>query len=298
MIIDSHTHCFTYPSILNIQDKIRTTEDVAKFRSRYPHLSLSKLHASEKPLDLVKQILEEMREHKIDLSMIQPIPGVSAQQVAEAVSKDPPRLVGLFPISETYTLPPAKYNLDNIEENVSKGIALGLKGAAEVHLGSFAEEPEGIARGMRSLLEALAKKKIPLLVHTGWSQHAGEIELRASNPIYLDSVAASFAEVPIILAHMGRGMNYFFEPAIAVALRNSNVYLDTADSISQHIKIAVDKLGPDRVLFGTDWSPTQRFIRDPMHIYKMNLTSVHEAVKNESDREWVLSKTAKSIYNL
>ena len=298
MIIDSHTHCFTYPSILDLHDKIKTTEDVAKFRSRYPHLSLSRLHASEKPIDLVKQILEEMSEHEFDLSIIQPIPGVSAQQVAEAVSKDALHLAGLFPITKTYTLPPSKYDLDNIEENVSEGIALGLKGAAEVHLGSFAEEPEGIARGMHPLLEALAKKKVPLVVHTGWSQHAGEIELRASNPIYLDSVAASFSEVPIILAHMGRGMNYFFEPAIAVALRNSNVYLDTADSISQHVKIAVDKLGADRVLFGTDWSPTQRFIRDPMHIYKMNLVSVYEAVKKQSDREWVLSKTAKSIYNL
>lgn len=300
MIVDSHTHPFTFPSMLDLSDKIKTTEDIAKFRSRYPHLSLKKLESIEKPIDIVDALVMDMDRYGVQKAVIQPIPNVGAEQVALAVAKHPKRLFGLCPLGETFELPPKKYQLkDDLEMRLSEGITkYGLKGIAEVHLGSFADEPEKIPTNMVPLLNVLAKHRLPLLVHTGWSQHAGEIELRASNPIYLDNVAARYPEVPIILAHMGRGMNYFFEPALAVALRNSNVYLDTADSSTEHIRIAAERLGTDRMMFGTDWSPTQRFIKQPSDVFGSNLNRIYEAIHNETDLECVLGKTAEQLYGI
>lgn len=301
MIIDAHTHGFSYKSLTDVGDKIRTTEDVAKFRTRYPELSIHKLQTKERPIDIVDQLVHDMDMHGINKAVIQPIPGISSDDVAKAVKKHPSRLVGLFPLGNEYTLPPDKYILKvaSIQSQVNRAInKLGLNGMAEVHLGSFAKEPEKISKNLEPLLSILSKYKCPLLVHTGWSQHRGDIELRAANPIYLDDAAAKFPEVKIILAHMGRGMNYFFEPAVAVALRNNNVYLDTADASPNHIRIAVERLGPERVMFGTDWSLTQRFIKEPADIYDSNLSNVYQAVVNKQDRDFVLGKTALEVYNI
>ena len=300
MIIDSHTHPFTFPSIVDLRDKIRTTEDVAKFRSRYPNLSLKHLETFESPIDIVDYLIQDMDSRGVEMAIIQPIPNVGASEVAKAVRKYPGRLVGLCPVGSTFELPPTKYNLNNtLETHITEAVEKhGLKGIAEVHLGSFANNPQMIPVGMTPLLDVLAKRRLPLLVHTGWSQHAGDIELQSANPIHLDNVAACYPEVTFILAHMGRQMYYFFEPALAVALRNSNVYLDTADSCAEHIRIAVEKLGADRIMFGTDWSPTQRFIREPADIYSFNLTQVYQSVQNKDDREWVLWKTAQKVYGI
>lgn len=286
--------------MLDLSDKIKTTEDIAKFRTRYPHLSLKRLESVEKPIDIVDWLVKDMDRYGVQRAVIQPIPNVGAKEVALAVAKHPKRLLGLCPLGETFELPPKKYRLEGeLQTRISDGITkYGLKGIAEVHLGSFADEPEKISANMVPLLDILAKHKFPLLIHTGWSQHAGEIELRASNPIYLDNVAARYPEVPMILAHMGRGMNYFFEPALAVALRNSNVYLDTADSSTEHIRIAAEKLGPDRIMFGTDWSPTQRFIKQPADVFGSNLNRVYEAIHNETDLDWILGKTALQLYGI
>lgn len=49
-------------------------------------------------------------------------------------------------------------------------------------------------------------------------------------------------------------------------------------------------------MFATDWSSVQLFIREPADIYNVNLLNVYETVRNDADREWGLSKTAKTVY--
>ena len=65
MIIDSHTHPFTFPSMLDLSDKIKTTEDIAKFRSRYPHLSLKRLESIENPIDIVDDLVKDMDRYGV-----------------------------------------------------------------------------------------------------------------------------------------------------------------------------------------------------------------------------------------
>ena len=59
-----------------------------------------------------------------------------------------------------------------------------------------------------------------------------------------------FPEVVFIMAHIGT--QGWAEDAIAMAKRVSNLCVDTSSAIDYNVKKAVETIGSDRVLFGTD----------------------------------------------
>lgn len=64
---------------------------------------------------------------------------------------------------------------------------------------------------------------IPVMVHGGelWNQERGTLE--HSHPRHMDSAAALFPDVPLVLCHLG---NPFFTDARAVLYKNDNLYAD------------------------------------------------------------------------
>ena len=96
------------------------------------------------------------------------------------------------------------------------------------------------------LLELLADRgNLPVLVHSG-------------HPIFtlpwsIEELAVSFPEVPVIMGHMGHGNVVYINASIDIAARNPNVYLETS-GMPMHTKIkeAADRVGVDRVLYGSD----------------------------------------------
>jgi hypothetical protein len=88
-------------------------------------------------------------------------------------------------------------------------------------------------------------------------------DMRYSNPIDLHSVALRYPDVPIIVPHFGAG---YFREALMLADLCPNVYLDTSSSndwvkyqasrptLAQVFRQALDVVGSQRLLFGTDSS--------------------------------------------
>lgn len=88
-------------------------------------------------------------------------------------------------------------------------------------------------------------------------------DMRYSNPIDLHAVALSFPDVPFVIPHFGAG---YLREALMVADLCPNIYFDTSSSnrwmrcepsaidLPQVFRIALDVLGPKRLLFGTDSS--------------------------------------------
>jgi predicted TIM-barrel fold metal-dependent hydrolase len=93
-------------------------------------------------------------------------------------------------------------------------------------------------------------------------------DMRFSNPIDLHPVALRYSSVPVIVPHFGAG---YFREALMLADLCPNVYLDTSSSnrwvryLEPHhveprvdlrhvFRQALDVLGPQRLLFGTDSS--------------------------------------------
>jgi len=95
------------------------------------------------------------------------------------------------------------------------------------------------------LLRLAAERGLPVLIHCG-------------HPIFtlpwsIEELVVQFPEAKVILGHMGHGNIVYINGAIDVAARNPNVYLETS-GMPMHTKIkeAVERAGPDRVLYGSD----------------------------------------------
>ena len=87
-------------------------------------------------------------------------------------------------------------------------------------------------------------------------------DIRFGNPLDLHGVAMKHPAVPIIIPHFGAGM---LREALMLADCCPNVHLDTSSSnswikytpgltLEQVFKTALDVVGPDRLIFGTDSS--------------------------------------------
>ena len=173
-----------------------------------------------------------------------------------------------------------------------------MKGMGEVFVRALTTEihPEKIARDLDPIMSTLAKYKVPVQFPTAWSQFPGG--LYYGNPIFVDEIAQRHPDVPIILTKMGRGIGYYFDTAMAVAQRNTNVFFDTVGTIGSHLRIAVDKIGAERIMFGTDWSATWRWISKPADLHTIRLKTLDDAGLSEEEKEQILWKTAARVFNL
>lgn len=161
----------------------------------------------------------------------------SLEMAAEAVERFPDRL-----IPYAYALP--SYERPVIDELRAAIEELGFRGI-KLHIGECRLR-EYIADPVFALAGELG---VPCLIDLGGDLATGE------------RIAASFAETKLIYAHFGRYLCTdvpLIESFIALAERHANVYLDTAGVVlSWTIREAVQRLGAERVLFGTD-SPYPR----------------------------------------
>lgn len=94
--------------------------------------------------------------------------------------------------------------------------------------------------------EKAEKLKIPVLVHSGriWQ---GDTD--SSNPIYYREIIDRFPELKLIIAHLG---GTFEKEALQLAKKYDNVYLDTSGGPAKKVMIAINALGSERIIFGSD----------------------------------------------
>lgn len=109
-----------------------------------------------------------------------------------------------------------------------------------------------------------------------------------SLPLQIELAAEKVSEATIILAHSSSF--YHNEDAINVAKKCSNVYLDTCEMpYPSVIKKAVQEIGAERILFGTDM-PTDNA---RLEIDKMKLSSL-----KREEEELIYWKNIARILNL
>ena len=94
-----------------------------------------------------------------------------------------------------------------------------------------------------TLLRLCGEMRLPVLFHCGDDPY--------TTPEAIALAAEAAPECSVILGHMG---GYFHvEAAIDAAVRHGNIYLETsAMPYPAFIAMAVDRVGADRVLFGSD----------------------------------------------
>ena len=102
----------------------------------------------------------------------------------------------------------------------------------------------------------------------------------------------------ITITKMGRGYDALFEMCLLVAYKHENVYLDTVQTKPEHLARAVAEIGPERVMFGTDWEQTWCAVKEPADLYTRSLATVEQSGISEAAKEWVLGRTTATLYGI
>jgi len=106
---------------------------------------------------------------------------------------------------------------------------------------------------MYPIYEFCQDEGLPILFHTG-TTGLGDCEIKYSKTELLDEVCQSFPDLKVVMAHFGWPWP---EVAIAIALRNPNVFIDVSGwkprYLPQSIMPYLNGILQDRFLFGTDY---------------------------------------------
>lgn len=138
--------------------------------------------------------------------------------------------------------------------------------------------------GCLEVCEEASQHSLPVIFHTGtkgYEKRPGRIPSALEN---FEALLRTFPQMTFILGHMGISQ---YKLAIRLAQRYPNVYLETSGQPASHIKEAIQAVGGDRVLFGSDWP-----LWDPIYPLK----AVLDATKGDLGlRKLVLHENAVRI---
>lgn len=164
------------------------------------------------------------------------LPGLNPEGlelIADACASHPGRLLGFLRLNPAH--------LETSRQLLRQAVTeLGFKGL-KLHPVSTLQHPGGAAT--IELVRLAGELGVPTLFHCG--------DEPMSTPLSVAETAAACPDATVILGHMG---GYFHvDEAIEVAEQHPNVVLETsAMPYPDKIRTAVDRVGAERVVFGSD----------------------------------------------
>jgi hypothetical protein len=206
----------------------------------------------------------ELDKHGVQrAALIASLPG-DADAVAMAVAHNPDRFVGFFMLDPTRTAAIA-YAKRALAEGLRTICLFPAMHGYSLHDPKVADVFELAAARRGGTVERVAVFAHCGVLSVGIRKKLGlpsNFDIRFGNPLDLHGLAMKYAAVPIIIPHFGAGM---LREALMLADCCPNVHLDTSSSNSwikytpgltlEHVfKTALDVVGPDRLIFGTDSS--------------------------------------------
>jgi predicted TIM-barrel fold metal-dependent hydrolase len=139
-------------------------------------------------------------------------------------------------------------------------------------------------------LYALAQEeKLPVLIHTGSSVFRGS-KIKYSDPIHLDDVASDFPDLPVIMAHSGRGL--WYEKAFFLSRLHPNLYLEVSGLPPKNLLKYFPEMEKniDKFIYGSDW-PGVRTISS-------NIEAIEELPLTEQSKRKILRDNAARVLSL
>jgi predicted TIM-barrel fold metal-dependent hydrolase len=127
------------------------------------------------------------------------------------------------------------------------------------------------------LLELCRVRRAPVYTHTG--------TFITAEPFQLAELARSFPEVPFVMGHMG--FADLWTDAVPAALQAGNIHLETSLIDQMNIANAVEKVGPGRILFGSDVPESDL----SLEIEKLGMVAM-----GEDDRRRIMHDNAMALW--
>jgi predicted TIM-barrel fold metal-dependent hydrolase len=230
-----------------------------------------------------EDMLKKMDENSLDAIVTHPIlwgaPGVPTWKgyeeankiILDASKKHPEKIIGFVRINPHYI----EKSTDYLEKAVKEKGASGLK----LHPRNEAY-PLNSERLVHPLMEKVAELEIPMITHSG--------DCSFCTPCIVSELAESFPDVTIIMGHMGGTRS---SEAIYFAKKSSNIVLETSfDKPLSVLKNAIDSVGPERVVFGSDLGGTGLPHSPKLEVKRFNYLGL-----SEEEKELVMGRSMARI---
>ncbi len=233
------------------------------------------------PPNSVKELLSIMDMNDIDAVVTTPpLSSIGADRkydeanafISKAMKEAPNRIFGFIRVNPHFL----DHALSSIEEGVKRQGFKGIK----LHPRNEAF-PINSEKLVFPIAELAGKLKVPLLFHTGDPDTYG-----FAQPTLVGDLADTFPEVTIIIGHMGKRL---YEDAILVARWFDNIILETSFHTPREITRAVERVGADRVIYGSDM---------PFGIPEIALMSVRLCKLSKSEKEMILGLNMAHILGI
>lgn len=303
-LIDVHTHLGSGPTVAELAPSIHSPQDWGALRTRQPEKFAKAM--SEDSVDDSALLLRAMDKYGITHAILQTSPGkgTNNQMVLEAARKSGGRFFPIYrPESVSNTAAKGLLGTLSNEEmaKMAREIADELQSPAMKPMLGVGEvipitnelHPVRITRDMAPIMEALkARGGLPIMFPTGYSGWKGA-HYYVFSPIWVDELAGTFPDVPIVFTKMGRSIRASFDACISVAMRNANVYFDMTDTSPEHLREAITIIGAHRIMYGSDLSGISTGYSEAD-----NLRTAVEARLSAEEREQIAWKTANQVFKL
>jgi predicted TIM-barrel fold metal-dependent hydrolase len=256
MLADSHCHFFSPNFFRTLAADVKRSDDGDAAETIPRSLGWDPPGSDDELADRWRQ---EMDRHHVDrVMLIASVPG-DEESVAAAVRRHPDRITGAFMFN------PASDSRSRLDRAFGE---LGLRTVClfpAMHRVPIDDDRSG------AVFEAAAQHHRAVFVHCGMLSIGirkklglpSRFDLRLGDPLAVASMAVWFPNVPVVIPHFGAGL---FREALMAAQTAANVILDTSSS-NDWIRVqsggltlrdvfakALDVLGPERLMFGTDSS--------------------------------------------
>jgi predicted TIM-barrel fold metal-dependent hydrolase len=160
------------------------------------------------------------------------------------------------------------------------------------------------------ILEVASDSHLAVFVHCGAISVGvrkklglpSQFDLRYSNPLSLHPVALHFPQIRFVVPHFGAGL---FREALMLADLCPNISLDTSSSnhwmayegldLRSVLRRAIDLLGVERLIFGTDSSFFPRGWNSA--IFDQQSTALYELGLNESQASQILRLNLERLHS-
>jgi len=223
-------------------------------------------------------VLNYMKDYDVTAVILQPFPGAFPQppvhiyeRIVKLAEEHEGRIFGMVHTNPTVIAP------DDWKRDVRKWIKdYGFVGIKVHPLGHAVNL---FSKNAEMIFELANELEVPVMVHTG-------LGVPFASPTNVIPHAEKYPDLKIILAHAG--FTFHAGEALLVASKYKNVYLETCASMPGDIAMFIEKLGADKVMFGTDI---------PQNI-EMEFAKVRSLNLSKEDKEKFLYKTAEQVFKI
>ena len=157
--------------------------------------------------------------------------------------------------------PDVFYGFGSIDPARGARAVAGVHSAARLGLSGIAFHPVGqgfdpSSRSAFAIYETASEHGMVCLFHTGSSRlgagmpGGSGLRLSHGDPRAIDEIAATFPDLQIVIAHLGR---LWRDEAVAVASHKSNVWLNLVGVDAAAFATDAAEFDEERCLFGSDW---------------------------------------------